>query len=110
MPRAADYRHAARVLRARGTALTETAATYRRRHIGEFGRGPIADAHDAAMGTIASRLAAAGGELLALAELCERRADVGAALSDDLWRWYIANTKVRAHPPAARPLPSWIAS
>jgi hypothetical protein len=88
MPRAADYRHAAQVLRGRSAALTEAATSYRRHRVGEFGDGPVAEAHDSAVGSIASRFEGAGGELHTLAEMCERRADVCEEYARAVTRWF----------------------
>lgn len=77
MPRAADYRRAAITLRAHRASAADAAAFHRRRNAAEFGGvGPVADAHDASMSSVAHDLDVAATELDRLARLCDRRADV----------------------------------
>ena len=87
MPRAADYRHAAQVLRARGAALSEAASAHRRLHLGEFS-GPLGEIHDESIDAIATRFARAGAELRSLGDLCERRALVCDDYVTAVDRWY----------------------
>ena len=87
MPRAAEYRQAAQVLRGRGAAFSEAATAHRRHHIGEF-VGPIGETHDASIDAIAARFERGGDELHSLAELCERRALVCDDYASAVARWY----------------------
>lgn len=87
MPRAAEFRHAARVLRARSTAFSDAATAHRRRHLGAFD-GPIGEVHDESVDAIAARFDRAGGELQSLAELCEWRAVVCDDYAAEVARWF----------------------
>lgn len=107
MPRAAEYRHAAQVLRGRSSALTQAATSYRRHRLGEFGEGPVADAHDTAVGSVASRFEHAGGELHTLAEVCERRADVCDEYAHAVSRWFALDVWERFATEYPRPPASW---
>lgn len=105
MPTALDYRAAADRFRRLATRLADD--RNRARHEAIAG-GPVADALSSSLVTVDIRLRDVTDELLRLAEVCERRADVCADYALALRRYHSLDDAARWFVRAPSPPANWV--
>lgn len=107
MPRAMDYRLAARNFRSRRDRLAE--AGQRDRSVPTLTAvGPVAEYTDAAQLRLRQLFLTASAEFDALAGVCDRRADVCAAFAAELAAYERLDVWERIWVPRPRPPAAWV--
>jgi hypothetical protein len=107
MPRAHEYQDGAALLRRRGAALGEAAATYRSHRIDDAASGPVATAHVATMAELAAWLAAASEGFAVIAATCDARAEVCEGYAAQVREWERLTVLERLWTPRPSPPAAW---